>query len=120
MYEYSVLAAAFSNVSTLDILRTIILTGFAGFSSFLGIYLSKRINFSERHMLALTSFGAGILISVAIFGMVVEAEKIVSLTITVFAFVIGAILFTVLDRIAEKKGGGAGILLGMETITDKL
>jgi zinc transporter, ZIP family len=113
LYEYSVLAAASSNVSTLDILRTILLTGFAGFTSFLGIYLSKRINFSERHILALTSFGAGILISVAIFGMVVEAEKIVGLTITVFAFVIGAILFTVLDRIAEKKGGGAGILLGI-------
>lgn len=45
--------------------------------------------------------------------MVVEAKKIVGLTITVFAFVIGAVLFTVLDRIAEKKGGGAGILLGI-------
>ncbi len=114
MYEYFVLAvASSSNVTPLDILRTITLTAFAGFTSFLGIYLSKRINFSERHILALTSFGAGILISVAIFGMVVEAEKTVGLTITVIAFIMGAILFTVLDRIAEKKGGGAGILLGI-------
>jgi zinc transporter, ZIP family len=113
LHEYSVLAVASSTVSTLDILRTIALTAFAGFTSFLGIYLSKKIIFSERHILALTSFGAGILISAAIFGMVVEAEKTIGLTVTVFVFIIGAILFAVLDFVAEKKGGGAGILLGI-------
>ncbi len=89
------------------------LTTFAGFTSFIGIYLSKKVNFSERHILALTSFGAGILISAAIFGMVVEAERIAGLAVTVFVFILGAILFIVLDLVAEKKGGGAGILLGI-------
>ena len=100
MHEYSVLAVASSNVSTIDILRTITLTTFAGFTSFIGMYLSKKINFSNRHILALTSFGAGIRISAAIFGMVVEAKKIVGLTVTVFVFIIGAIPFMALDIVA--------------------
>ncbi len=105
-----------------DILRTIALTAFAGFTSLLGIYISKRINFSQRHIRAFTSFGAGILISAAIFEMVMEAEKLVGLVLTFVAFIGGAIVFTLLDWIAERKGGGAGILLGMglDTIPESL
>jgi hypothetical protein len=43
MHKYSVLAVASSNVSTTDILRTITLTAFSGYTSFIGKYLSKRI-----------------------------------------------------------------------------
>jgi zinc transporter, ZIP family len=113
MYEYSVLAVASSNVRTIDTLRTVTLTTFAGFTLLIGIYHSKKINISKRHILAFTSFGAGILMSVAIFGMAVEAERIAGLTITVFVFTRGAILFTALDIIVENNGGGAGILLGI-------
>ncbi len=97
-----------------DILRTVALTAFAGGTTFIGIYLSKRINFSQRHIRALTSLGAGVLISAAVFQMIMEAEHKVGLAVTFFAFIGGAILFTVLDIIAEKKsGGGTGILLGI-------
>jgi ZIP family zinc transporter len=105
-----------------EILRTVALTAFAGFTSFLGIYLSKRINFSLARIRALTAFGAGILISAAIFEMIQEAEETIGLVLTFFAFIAGAIIFTVLDIIAERKGGGAGILLGMglDTIPESL
>ncbi|HKR74592.1 MAG TPA: hypothetical protein VJR94_10845 [Candidatus Nitrosocosmicus sp.] len=101
------------NISSFEIIQTIALTSFAGFTSFLGIYMAKKINFSQRAVLALTSFGAGILIAAAIFEMVVEAEKLIGLLVTIIAFISGAILFAFLDWLAEKKGGGAGILLGM-------
>jgi hypothetical protein len=55
-----------ANMGTIDILRVIAITGFAGGTSFLGVYLSKRINFTEDQVLAFTAFGAGILISAAV------------------------------------------------------
>ncbi len=64
-------------------------------------------------MLFLTAFGAGILISAAIFGMVIEAEKTLGIIITLAAFLAGSIVFTIADVFAERKGGGAGILLGI-------
>ena len=104
---------AADTIGVIDILRVIAITSFAGGTTFLGIYISKRTNFSEDHVLALTAFGAGILISAAIFSMVIEAEKSIGIMATLFAFIGGAIVFTIADIIAEKKGGGAGILLGI-------
>jgi ZIP family zinc transporter len=103
----------YMSLEVLDILRVIAITSFAGGTTFLGIYISKRTNFTEDHVLALTAFGAGILISAAIFSMVIEAEKSIGVMATLFAFIGGAIVFTIADIIAEKKGGGAGILLGI-------
>ena len=99
-------------IGALDILRVIAITGFAGGTSFLGIWISKRMKFSADQILALTAFGAGILMSAAIFSMVVEAEKGIGIAATLVAFLGGAIAFTLADIVAEKKGGGAGILLG--------
>jgi zinc transporter, ZIP family len=99
--------------SALDILRVIAITAFAGGTSFLGVYIAKRTRFTEQHVLTLTAFGAGILIAAAVFAMVIEAEKNIGIILTVIAFLAGAILFTIADVIAEKKGGGAGILLGI-------
>jgi ZIP family zinc transporter len=99
--------------SALDILRVIAITAFAGGTSFLGVYIGKRTRFTEQHVLTLTAFGAGILIAAAVFEMVIEAEKNIGITLTLIAFLAGAILFTIADMIAEKKGGGAGILLGI-------
>lgn len=82
------------------------------FISFLGIYLTKRINFL-RLVLAITSLGAGMLIAAAIFEMVLEAEKMIGLLFTRVVFISGAMISTLFDWLAEKKGGGAGILLGM-------
>ena len=45
--------------------------------------------------------------------MVIEAEKALGIIMTLIAFVAGAIIFTLADVIAEHKGGGAGILLGI-------
>src|SRR5919108_5641808 len=103
----------YMSLEVLDILRVIAITSFAGGTTFLGIYISKRTNFTEDHVLALTAFGAGILISAAIFSMVIEAEKTIGVMATLFAFIGGAIVFTIADIIAEKKGGGAAILLGI-------
>ena len=99
--------------SALDILRVIAITAFAGGTSFLGVYIGKRVRFTEHHVLTLTAFGAGILIAAAVFEMVIEAEKNIGITLTLIAFLAGAALFTIADMIAEKKGGGAGILLGI-------
>ena len=99
--------------SALDILRVIAITSFAGGTTFLGVYIGKRIRFTDQQVLTLTAFGAGILIAAAVFEMVIEAEKTIGITLTLIAFLVGAILFTIADMIAEKKGGGAGILLGI-------
>jgi zinc transporter, ZIP family len=99
--------------SALDILRVIAITAFAGGTSFLGVYIGKRMRFTDQQVLALTAFGAGILIAAAVFEMVIEAEKNIGITLTLIAFLAGAALFTIADMIAEKKGGGAGILLGI-------
>jgi zinc transporter, ZIP family len=99
--------------SALDILRVIIITAFAGGTSFLGVYIAKRMRFTDQQVLTLTAFGAGILIAAAVFEMVIEAEKTIGITLTLIAFLAGAVLFTIADMIAEKKGGGAGILLGI-------
>jgi zinc transporter, ZIP family len=97
----------------IDILKVIAITAFAGGTSFLGVYIAKHVRFEEQHILTLTAFGAGILFSAAVFEMVIEAEKNVGITVTLIAFLVGAIIFTIADIIVEKKGGGAGILLGI-------
>jgi zinc transporter, ZIP family len=99
--------------SALDILRVVAITAFAGGTSFLGVYIGKRMRFTDQQVLTLTAFGAGILIAAAVFEMVIEAEKSIGITLTLIAFLAGAVLFTIADMIAEKKGGGAGILLGI-------
>jgi uncharacterized membrane-anchored protein YitT (DUF2179 family) len=58
-------------IGAVDILRVIVITAFAGGTIFLGIWISKKTKFSDDQILALTAFGAGILISAAIFSMVI-------------------------------------------------
>jgi zinc transporter, ZIP family len=101
------------SLEVLDILRVIALLSFAGGTSFLGALISKYKKFGDQQILFLTAFGAGILISAAIFEMVVEAEKIIGITLTLLSFIGGSIIFTIADVIAERRGGGAGILLGI-------
>jgi ZIP family zinc transporter len=91
----------------------IAITTFAGGTSFLGALIARKRNFSEQQILFFTAFGAGILMAAAIFEMVIEAETSLGITFTMLAFLAGAIIFTLADIIAEKKGGGAGILLGI-------
>ena len=70
----------------------------------------------------MTAFGAGILISAAIFEMVIEAEKSIGLIQTLLFFISGSIIFTIADVIATRKGGGADILIGigLDTIPESL
>jgi ZIP family zinc transporter len=102
-------------VEVLDILRVVALSLFAGGTSFVGALISKYVKFSEDHVLFLTAFGAGILISAAIFEMIIVAEKVIGIFVALFLFlfVLGSIIFTVADILVERKGGGAGILLGI-------
>ena len=110
------------SVEAADVLRVVALAAFAGGTSFLGALLSKYIKFRSGQILFLTSFGAGILISAAIFEMVIHAEEAIGIVLTLAFFVIGSVIFTVADILAERKGGGAGILLGigLDTIPESL
>src|ERR671918_2015921 len=101
------------SIEIIDILRVVAICAFAGGTSFAGGLIARYINFSDRQVLFFTAFGAGILISAAIFGMVIEAEKTLGIIMTLGAFVAGSIVFTIADVIAERKGGGAAILLGI-------
>ena len=96
-----------------NVITVTAITAFAGCTSFIGALISHKVQFSESKILTLTAFGAGLLMSAAIFQMVVEAEKDIGLVLTMISFVAGAVIFTIADYIAEKKGGGAGILLGI-------
>jgi ZIP family zinc transporter len=109
-------------VEALDVLRVVALSLFAGGTSFVGALISKYVKFSEDHILFLTAFGAGILISAAIFEMIIEAEKVIGIFLVLFLFVLGSIIFTIADVLAERKGGGAGILLGigLDTVPESL
>jgi zinc transporter, ZIP family len=101
------------SIEIIDIVRVVAICAFAGGTSFAGGLIARYINFSERQVLFFTAFGAGILLSAAIFGMVIEAEQTLGIIMTLGAFVAGSIIFTVADVLAEYKGGGAGILLGI-------
>ena len=109
-------------ISFTDIFMVIGITLFAGGTSFIGALIAKYVNFSTSVNLFLTAFGAGILISAAIFEMVIEAEKTIGIIPTLLFFILGAIIFTIADIIAVKKGGGAEILIGMglDTIPESL
>lgn len=100
-------------VEAADMLRVVALAAFAGGTSFLGALLAKYVRFGGSQILFLTSFGAGVLIAAAIFEMVVEAEEAIGIVLTLAFFVTGSVVFTVADVMAERKGGGAGILLGI-------
>jgi len=109
-------------ISFTDIFTVICITLFAGGTSFIGAIIAKYVNFSTSVILFLTAFGAGILISAAIFEMVIEAEESIGIISTLLFFILGAIFFTIADVIAVKKGGGADILIGigLDTIPESL
>lgn len=100
-------------VEILDVLRVVAITAFAGGTSFLGGLLGRYVRFSDGHMLFLVAFGAGILMSAAVFQMVIEAEKELGIHAMLAAFVGGSIVFSIADMIAQRKRGEAGILLGI-------
>lgn len=109
-------------ISFTDIFTVICITLFAGGTSFIGAIIAKYVDFSTSVILFLTAFGAGILISAAIFEMVIEAEESIGIISTLLFFILGAIIFTIADVIAVKKGGGADILIGigLDTIPESL
>ena len=102
-----------SAISFSDIFMVIGITLFAGGTSFIGALIGKYVHFSKSVLLFLTAFGAGILISAAIFEMVIQAEKSIGLIPTLLFFIFGSIIFTIADVVATRKGGGADILIGM-------
>ncbi len=111
-----------SAITITDIFMVIGITLFAGGTSFIGAIIAKYIHFSTSILLFLTAFGAGILIAAAIFEMVIQAEKSIGLIPTLVFFIFGAIIFTIADVIATRKGGGADILIGigLDTIPESL
>ncbi len=90
-------------IDVTEILTVLAITAFAGGTSFVGAMIARKRNFSEQQMLTFTAFGAGILMAAAVFEMVIEAETELGIGITIFAFLGGAIIFTLADVIAEKK-----------------
>jgi zinc transporter, ZIP family len=100
-------------IEIIDVVRVVMICAFADGTSFAGALIARYFNFSDRQILFFTAFDAGILISAAIFGMVIEAEKTIGILMTLIAFVAGSIIFAIADVIAERKGGEAGILIGI-------
>ena len=86
-------------ISFTDIFMVIGITLFAGGTSFIGAIIGKYVHFSTSVILFLTAFGAGILISAAIFGMVIQAEKSIGVIQTFLFFIFGSIIFTIADVI---------------------
>ena len=109
-------------ISFTDIFMVIGITLIAGGTSFIGAIIGKYVHFSTSVILFLTAFGAGILISAAIFGMVIQAEKSIGVIQTFLFFIFGSIIFTIADVIATRKGGGADILIGigLDTLPESL
>lgn len=109
-------------ISFTDIFMVIGITLFAGGTSLIGAIIGKYVHFSTSVLFFLTAFGAGILISAAIFEMVIQAEKSIGLIPTLLFFILGSIIFTIADVIATRKGGGADILIGigLDTIPESL
>jgi len=109
-------------VEAADILRVIAFSAFAGGTSLLGALIGKYVPIRSQQLLFLTAFGAGILISAAIFGMVIEAERAIGIVATLILFVVGSVIFMLADVIVERKGGGGGILLGigLDTMPESL
>ena len=91
------------SIDIIDTLRVVAICAFAGGTSFAGGLIARYIDFSERQVLFFTAFGAGILISAAIFGMVLEAEKTLGIVMTLGAFLAGSIVFTIADVFAEHR-----------------
>lgn len=100
-------------IEIFDILRVIAISAFAGGTSFLGGLIARYLRFSDSQLLFFTGFGAGILISATVLVMIVNAETTIGVEQMLIVFVIGAVVFVIADMIAERKGGGAGILLGI-------
>jgi zinc transporter, ZIP family len=73
-------------ISFTDILIVMGITLFAGGTSFIGALIGKYVHFSTSVILFLTAFGAGILISAAIFEMVIQAEKTIGIVPTLLIF----------------------------------
>jgi ZIP family zinc transporter len=111
-----------SAITFTDIFTVIGITLFAGGTSFIGAIIAKYIHFSTSVLLFLTAFGGGILISAAIFEMVIQAEKSIGLISTLVFFIFGATIFAIAEVIATRKGGGADILIGigLDTIPESL
>jgi ZIP family zinc transporter len=107
-----------SAITFTDIFTVIGITLFAGGTSFIGAIIAKYIHFSTSVLLFLTAFGGGILISAAIFEMVIQAEKLIGLISTLVFFIFGATIFAIADVIATRKRGGADILIGIGLDTD--
>lgn len=69
-----------------DILLVIGISAFAGGTSFVGALLGKFVKFKNDHLLFLTAFGAGTLISAAVFGMVIQSEKTIGVFFTLLVY----------------------------------
>jgi uncharacterized membrane protein YcfT len=74
-----------------NVITVIAITASAGCTSIMGALISHKVRFSESKILTLTAFGAGLLMSAAIFQMVVESEKDIGLVLTMILFVAGAV-----------------------------
>jgi ZIP family zinc transporter len=98
----------------------IIFSGFAGMTVFLGGVLANYFNHHIKEspvkyeiIHTLMAFGAGIILSALALVLVPKGMEELELFPITFSFLLGAVLFMILDQYLAKKGGQTATLLAM-------
>ncbi|WP_121666220.1 ZIP family metal transporter [Mesonia aquimarina] len=100
--------------------KIILFSGFSGITVFIGgllsWYFSKKLgenNFKKELNHGITAFGGGIILSALALVLVPKGMKNLSILPVIIWFVLGSLIFFVIDRILAKRGGKIAQLLAM-------
>mgnify|MGYP000861074552 FL=1 len=100
--------------------QLILFSGFAGITVFIGgilaNYFNQRVNetpLKQEIIHTLMSFGSGIMLSALALVLIPKGMEVLELLPIVFSFLLGAILFMLIDQYLAKKGGKTATVLAM-------
>lgn len=103
----------------MDIIIQIIIFSFiAGFTIFIGGFLSRSLNIRNKELREemvhfFVAFGGGILISAVAFALVPRAISELSILPVIVSFLLGSVLFLLLDKFITEKAGSYSQLMAM-------
>lgn len=103
-----------------DVLKIILFSGISGITVFLGgilakVYLAKFKNYTYKVEINhfITAFGGGIILSALALVLIPKGMEELSVLPTGILFILGSIVFLILDRYLAQKGGKMSQLLAM-------